>query len=298
MKISKNNNVFYNAGLTTLCLAFGLCSNVTAGEYIRVSPDMEIYYEDEGAGAPIIFIPGWTGTTTIFEAQISHFSKNYRAISYDPRGLGRSSKTLANHNTTQHGADLKAFMDALELVDVVLVGHSAGCYDSHAYIRGYGIANIKAFICIDAPPKGIIEQDGDWARIKYINDLIPFNDGMNHNRSNYTRDFLSTMFTLPMSKEELNEFVDESMKTPTYVAILKWVDGIISDYTPEAKMIDGKIPVLYVLSEEEGRTDTAKAWLRKNTPNTRIEAFGLHFMFWEFPDRFNAIVDEFLNDIE
>ena len=297
MKTS-DKNVFYTVCLTILGLAFGLCSNVFAGEYIRVSPDLELYYEDKGTGAPIIFIPGWTGTTTIFKAQISHFSKNYRAISYDPRGQGRSSKTLANHNTTQHGEDLKAFMNALMLEDVILIGHSAGCYDSHAYIREYGIANIKAFVCIDAPPKGIIEQDGDWARIKDPNDLIPFNEGMNHNRPNFTRDFLAPTVTRPLTQEELNEFVDESMKTPTYVAILKWFDGIISDYTPEAQMIDGKIPVLYVLSEIEGRTKVAKTWLTKNTPNTKIEAFGDHAMFWEFPERFNAVVDAFLEKLK
>jgi non-heme chloroperoxidase len=97
---------------------FACCGNAFAGQYVRVSPDLELYYEEAGSGTPIIFIPGWAGTTEFFQQQMTHFSKRYRAISYDPRSQGRSSKTLENNHYTQHGADLKAFMDALKLKEV------------------------------------------------------------------------------------------------------------------------------------------------------------------------------------
>jgi hypothetical protein len=36
---------------------------------------------------------------------------------------------------------------------------------------------------------------------------------------------------------------------------------MFADYSAEAKMIDGKIPVLNVLSDTDGWTEPAKAWL-------------------------------------
>jgi non-heme chloroperoxidase len=280
-------------------LAFS--SNVSAGEYVRVSPDLEIYYEEAGTGTPIIFIPGWTATTEYMRPQVAHFSKRYRAIVYDPRSQGRSSKTLENNTYTQHGADLKAFIDALALKDVSLVAHSWGCYDAYAYFRAYGTKNIKAFVCIDQSGKDPIEQEGDWGFFKDIDEWRGFYHGLAYDRLKTTHDFVQSMVTRPMSAEENNWFVDQMMKTPSYVAVLLNYDGNMADYTAEAKMIDGKIPVLNVLADpgwHEDWTASGKAWLAKNAPHSEVVAFGLHLMFWEFPDKFNAALDAFLKKIK
>ena len=276
----------------------GFLSNAYAGEYVRVSPDLEIYYEEAGTGAPIVFIPGWTATTEYMRRQIDHFSDRYRSIAYDPRSQGRSSKTLESNNYTQHGADLRALMEALGLEDVVLVGHSTGCKDAYAYFRTYGTDNVKAFVCIDEPPKSIIESEGDWGSIKAAGDLKAFHDSVIHDRLTWAHDFQQSMVTRPLTEEENNWLVDVSMKTPTYVAISLFFDAAMADYTAEAKMIDGTIPVLNVLSDLEGWSEQGTAWLAENAPNSEVEVFGLHLMFWEFPDRFNAVIDAFLETVQ
>ena len=262
--------------------------------YIRINPDLELYYVEAGNGNPILFIPGWIGTSSFFEKQITYFSKRYRAISYDPRSQGRSTKTLENNNYIQHGADLKAFMDSLNLKDVILVAHSSGCLDIYAYIRTFGIQNIKAIVLIDCPPKIVSEHKGDWGVIKSFSEMKSFYYGMSYDRLNATKAFLKNMFTKPLKEEELNWFTDELMKSPTYVALLLDYDGNMSDFTEEAKMIDGKIPVLNILADQPGWTEIGNAWLKKNTPHAEVTAFGLHFMLWEFADKFNATVDTFL----
>jgi pimeloyl-ACP methyl ester carboxylesterase len=84
---------------------------------VRVNPDLLIHYEEAGSGTPIVFIPGWSSSTEYSQRQFAHFLKNYRAITFDPRSQGLSSKTLENNRYLQHGADLKAFLDALQLKD-------------------------------------------------------------------------------------------------------------------------------------------------------------------------------------
>ena len=265
-------------------------------KYIRVSPDLELYYEESGVGTPIIFIPGWCGTTEFFSKyQIPYFSKIYRAISYDPRSHGRSSKTLENNNYTQHGKDLKAFIEALELENVILAGHSAGCHDIYAYLKAFGTENIKSCIFIDYMPRPIAAEKGDWAE---FSDALEVGDFLNAIINDF-RGLLTAFFPMlmkrPMTQDELDWCVDQAQKTPAYAAALLGVDVSFADYSSEVKMIDGKIPVLNVVSEwREGWAESAQKLLQKNTPNSEIFVLGKHMMFYEFPNEFNAAVDAFL----
>lgn len=273
---------------------FVLCRSVSAGQFVRVSPDLEIYYEDAGSGPAMIFIPGWTLTTDFFSRQHAHFSKRYRTISYDPRGQGRSSKTLENNHYTQHGADLKAFLDALKLRDVILIAHSYGCFDAYAYFRAFGTANAQAFICIDESPKPTVVKEGDWGVYTTFETMRLFNNDIIYHRREVMPKFAQSMVTRKLTEEETGWFVEQVMKTPNYIAVGLGLSGDFVDYTDEAKTIDSQIPVLHVLSEKEGWTVAGKMWIKKNMPRSEVVAFGLHLMFWEFPDRFNAAVDAFL----
>ena len=55
------------------------------GSFFEVEPGVELYYESTGDGDPLIFIPGWTFTTEVFDHQVAHFAKSHRVVSFDPR---------------------------------------------------------------------------------------------------------------------------------------------------------------------------------------------------------------------
>jgi len=66
-----------------LVLSMSNLSMAFAGKVTRVSPDLEIYYDEAGTGRPLIFITGWTGTGEFFiPYQLSHFSQKYHTIAY------------------------------------------------------------------------------------------------------------------------------------------------------------------------------------------------------------------------
>jgi pimeloyl-ACP methyl ester carboxylesterase len=298
--MSIESRVYHYAvgGLTAVALLFPTSEGAAAGEYVRVSPDLEIYYEQMGSGTPLIFNPGWTGTTEFFSQQLPHFADPYRVITYDSRSHGRSSKTLENNNYTQHGADLQAFIEALELEDVVLVAHSWGCLDAYAYFRAFGTDNVKAFVCIDSTPKYVATEEGDWSFAKEddFNAIKGEMVGVAFDRRQMMRRFIGSMVTREVTEEEMSWLIDEVLKTSNHAALELQVDGMFADYSAEAKMIDGKIPVLNVLSDADGWTEPAKAWLATNAPSSETFVLGLHLMFWEFPDEFNAALDELLGN--
>jgi non-heme chloroperoxidase len=279
----------------SIALLFAIC-NVSAGDYVRVSPDLELYYVEAGTGTPMIFIPGWCGTTEFFEKyQIPHFSKNYRVISYDPRSQGRSSKTLENNNYIQHGKDLRAFIEALGLKDVILAGWSSGSNDIYAYLRMFGMDNVKACIFIDQTPKSLVTQEGDWGWFD-MSEARNFINGTVYDQRGLMIAFFPTLMKREMTQDELDWAVDQTLKTPSSVAALLAMDELFGDYTHEARAIDGKIPVLNLLNEDWA--DNAQKWLTENAPASEIFVLGKHAMLWEFPDRFNAAVDVFLANIK
>ena len=123
-----------------------------------------------------------------------------------------------------------------------------------------------------------------------------FINGAAYDRPGLMNEFLPTMLQRKITAEELNWSLDQVRKTPTYVAVLLAADGSFADYTPEVKIIDGKIPVLNFVNEAQA--ESAKAWLAKNAPRSKIFVLGNHWMFHEFPDKFNAALDAFLADIK
>ena len=269
---------------------------MSTGQYVRVSPDLELYYEEAGTGMPLVFIPGWAGTTEFYVHQVPYFAQQYRALTYDPRSQGRSSKTLENNHYTQHGKDLKAFMDALGLQDVVLVSLSAGCYDVYAYFRAFGTDNVKASVFIDEPPRPVAAQDGDWSAAADMSQVAGVINAVVYDVRGFIRNLIPPMMKREMRADELAWALDQLTKTPNYAAALTIADFFFSDYTAEAKMIDGEIPVLNVVNEDGA--EAAKAWLEKNAPHSEVSVLGKHLMLLEFPDQFNAAVEAFLEKLK
>lgn len=269
----------------------------TNGHYLKIDESVSLFYYDVGSGEPLVFIPGWLMPSEVFEAQITYFSQKYRVIAVDPRSQGRSSVTLENNNYTQHGADLAKFLDQLHLQNVVLVAWSWGCNDLYAYVRLKGTENLKAAICIDASPKSSGGKE-EWAFANYQDWGSAVIQPMMYNRLPYAKQWAQSMIERPLSSQELNWFVNQSLKTPTYAALEMALDAIYADYQPEARLLESKnIPSLDFVS---GRfADLAKKWLQVNSPHTQLQVMGeKHLAFWEHPDRFNSLLEKFLEGLK
>ena len=291
-----------------LAAALALSGSALADRYVQVSPDLVIHYQESGSGQPVVFIPGWTGSTGAFQYQLEHFSQNYRAITFDPRSHGLSSKTLENNTYLQHGHDLKAFLDALELENVILAGHSSGCLDIWSYVRAAGTDNIRAVIAIDCiQPKLIRTQDSDaaWALIVEAKDWMGITNAVTYHRRDIMPGFLQSMFVREPSADALAAMLAAAMQTPDYAATALWSDATFRDYTEEAKLVDGSVPSLWVLPELNGEpepdslTNELKvAGISQDLPNSLVVVSpGKHFLHVEFPDEFNAAVEAFLEDL-
>jgi non-heme chloroperoxidase len=265
------------------------------GNTVKISDELELYYEDQGSGDPVIFIPGWTCTTDFFQHNLNVVAQNYRVISYDPRSQGKSSNTTVGNNFAQRGKDLAAFISALELENVIIAGWSLGAYDAYAYFAEYGTANVRAFINIDMPPKGLKMHDDDWAEAPLTEMHGMFSAILQPDHRVLMQNYAQYMIVREASKEEIEWVVCQSMQTPSIVAALLAADAALSDYSKTVCELADALPVLHVIREDWA--PVAIKWLEKNTPNARKEIMGGHMMFWEDPDSFNGKFLEFVNSL-
>ncbi|WP_158592258.1 alpha/beta fold hydrolase [Noviherbaspirillum sedimenti] len=99
---------------------------------------IDLYYEEFGAGAPLVLVPGLGGTVESWRAQIAHFQRRYRVIALDNRGSGRSSKPPGPYTMDEMAVDLAGLLDALDIAEPVhLVGASMGGVLVQCFIHHY-----------------------------------------------------------------------------------------------------------------------------------------------------------------
>ncbi|MFC4526759.1 alpha/beta fold hydrolase [Dyella halodurans] len=119
-----------------------------------VTPDgVEIYYKDWGAGQPIVFSHGWPLSADDWDAQMMFFlSHGYRVIAHDRRGHGRSTQTDEGNDMDHYAADLAALTGALDLKDVIHIGHSTGGGEVVHYAAKHGRDRTAKIVLISAVP--------------------------------------------------------------------------------------------------------------------------------------------------
>ena len=79
-------------------------------------------YLDEGRGDVVLMIHGNMSSSVHYEPLIQRISDRYRCIAVDLRGFGDSSYNNRFDTLEELADDVSAFLDALEIPSVYLVG--------------------------------------------------------------------------------------------------------------------------------------------------------------------------------
>jgi len=117
-------------------------SSITVGQE-NASP-IDLYYEDLGAGSPVVLLSGYPFVGTSWEKQVpALIAAGHRVITIDRRGFGRSSRPSMGYDFDTLAADLDDVLNHLRLSDVSLAGFSMGTGEIIRYIGKYGVARLR-----------------------------------------------------------------------------------------------------------------------------------------------------------
>lgn len=175
--------------------------------YIETAPNVQLYVKDYGQGKPVILIHGWPLSNEMWEYQIDALiENNFRVITYDRRGFGKSSQPWDGYDYDTLTDDLKAIIEHLDLSDAALVGFSMGGGEVVRYFSRHGgkgiskavlIASVTPFqLQTDTNPDGVPQEKYDGMAELIKADRIDFLD--NFGKTFFGQTFLNKPISTPL----------------------------------------------------------------------------------------------------
>ncbi len=133
------------------------------------SNGIEMYYEMQGSGAPLLLIAGYGCDHTIWSKVASTLTGHFRVIVFDNRGLGRSSGEAAT-SIQEMAEDAAGLLDALRPGPVHVAGHSMGGMIAQELVLAHpdkvrSLILLSSSARLDARGRAIIESWGDLPRL-------------------------------------------------------------------------------------------------------------------------------------
>lgn len=157
---------------------------------------VDLYYEVQGTGKPVVLIHGWPLSGRAWEAQLPALVEaGYQVITYDRRGFGQSSKPWNGYDYDTLAQDLKALMDELDLTDATIVGFSMGGGEVARYLGNFGSERISKAVLASAVPPYLFKADDNPDGALAEADIQEFLDGVSGDRIAFLNDFTKNFFT-------------------------------------------------------------------------------------------------------
>ena len=257
---------------------------------ITFSGDVEIGYDDLGAGDPIVFLHGFPHSRALWAPQLNALVDRARCIAPDLRGFGEST-AKPPFTMDQYADDVAALLDALHIERAVICGLSMGGYVALAFWRRHR-ARVRGLVLMDTRAGA----DSAEARVKR-NDMI----ALAHERgSSAVADAMITGMVGKSTRAKCPEVVDAVHRMLESAPVAGVVGGLAAlrereDSTATLGTID--VPVLVVVGEEDVLTPPSEAaMLHAGIRGSTLEviAGAGHVSNVERPAAVNHILSEFL----
>ena len=213
-----------------------------------------IYYKDWGTGPAVTFSHGWPLNADAWDNQMLFLAQNgFRVIAHDRRGHGRSSQPATGNDMNGYADDLAALIDALDLRDTTLVGHSTGGGEVARYIGRHGTKRVAKAVLIAAVPPLMLKSatNPEGLPVEVFNQLRA---GVAGDRSQFYRDLAIQFYGAnrpgaKVSQGILDQFWLWSMQAGARGAYDSVKAFSETDFTADLKKFD--VPTLVMHGEDD-----------------------------------------------
>jgi non-heme chloroperoxidase len=161
---------------------------------ITVKDGTTIYYKDWGNGPVVTFSHGWPLNADAWDGQMVFLAQHgFRVVAHDRRGHGRSSQPSSGNDMDGYADDLAALIEALDLRDVTMVGHSTGGGEVARYIGRHGTKRVARVVLIAAVPPGLVKSptNPDGMSIELLDGI---RTALANDRAQFYHDFAMPFF--------------------------------------------------------------------------------------------------------
>src|SRR4051812_40677646 len=221
---------------------------------ITVKDGTTIYYKDWGKGPVVTFSHGWPLNSDMWDSQMLFLEQNgFRVVAHDRRGHGRSSQPSSGNDMNGYADDLSAVIEALDLKDVTLVGHSTGGGEVTRYIGRHGTKRVAAAVLIAAVPPILVKSASNPEGIP-IEVFDGLRKGLFNDRSQFYKDFAVQFYGANRAGAKVSQgILDQFWLWGMQAGLKNSYDSIKAfsetDFTEDLKKFD--VPTLVMHGEDD-----------------------------------------------
>jgi non-heme chloroperoxidase len=221
---------------------------------ITTKDGTRIYFKDWGTGPIVTFSHGWPLSSDAWDGQMLFLAQNgCRVVAHDRRGHGRSSQASSGNDMDGYADDLAAVIEALDLEDATLVGHSTGGGEVVRYIGRHGTKRVARAVLVAAVPPIMLKSAANPEGLP-MEVFDKLRDGIARDRSQFYRDLATAFYGAnrpgaDVSQGTLDQFWLWSMQAGlknAYESIKAFSE---TDFTEDLKKID--VPTLVMHGEDD-----------------------------------------------
>lgn len=273
---------------------------------VKTRDGIHLKYTQAGPidGQNLLFIPGWRQTAAEWKKQVRYFSDaGYQVTTYDLRGHGESEKPDFGYRLSRFGADLYDVLTTLDLRRVSIIAHSMGSSVTWAFWDQYPDERKRIDRIAIVDQSSVLVADPTWSKEEAeTHSAALFTPAQTYAfAQNITREtplFVRKMFTSNVSESDYQWVLAENNKISDKHAATLLINHAFADWRDVLPRID--IPCLIISGDDSLNDASGIAWAATQIPDAKSRIFtseekGSHFMFWENPDLFNSVIEDFVS---
>jgi non-heme chloroperoxidase len=275
-------------------------SNLTV-DSVTTEDGTRIHFKDWGSGPAVVFSHGWPLQGDAWEDQMIFLASNgYRVIAHDRRGHGLSSQPWGGNDMDTYADDLATLLNALDIKDATLVGHSTGGGEVARYIGRHGTQRVAKAVLVGAvPPQMVVSATNPNGLPMSVFDGI--RSAVLADRSQFFKDLTLPFYGYNREGAKISEGVRDTFWAQGMQCGIKNAYDCIkqfseTDFTEDLKKID--VPTLFVHGSDDQIVpiDAAAKAAVKLVPNATLKIYegAPHGLPTTHKDKLNADLLEFL----
>lgn len=263
--------------------------------------DIEMYYEITDFTNPweepetLVLIHGYSFNAKFWFPQVPVFCREFKVITVDNRGHGRTTVPQKGWTIKTMASDLKVLLDKLNVDKAYLLGHSMGGCIAQQFALDYP-ERVKGLILFATFSKPL-DPPFDWDSFKQMLTTVDLGE--------LVEQFVPMMFSSNVDKGLLEWTINE-MKSASVPYAGKMLEVLLDfseslfTFNVADQLKNIKAQTLVIVGKDDTTTPPKSSEIiHKNIPNSQLVLMsGLHNCSLEYPDEFNKIVLEFLRKLK